>query len=880
MAPQPDLHNLVWRAFSFVSRPDPTQGRLQVAPEHLNTIDTRRNIPAVILFPSLLTPNVHVHGENQGRIELLVAAPSSPTLEPEDVNRHLRFSRGLDAKKRVSDDDLFEDPAGKIEVEPAKPDALGQLGTTNGVFRGILHKTVSNWLPKELDAFYTIRIDESCLNPGQHDSSEDAEPTVPSPDEAMGALEYQDLLLAEVLLRENGPALQHMGGFGTCEFQLGTDGEGVDYAKVDCDRPVVAYHPLYIYPQGSLQTLDIGHVGDIHMNARQKLMAKSPARVIPPSPTIASMMNTFEASFLRILDALDSRGTDVLLISGDIIEHVDNAFPYHDCATAEKLRNPSAATIWDLLDVDDGYDRNYQAYVDYLAFFTAIRHVCQRKPVFVVSGNHDAYRKQKLYGIVPSLGWMKLNEGIPEDHNLTFYEARLVFGESWGSLKLGTLFDAKHFQWFYAVLTPFTDFSVELPRHRVVGLGWGEDEEVLNKPGSLGQGTFGHLGRAEEAVTPGQLALVSAGGKHAVVLSHFTFVSYGGQLSGDDRPTAGHIDVGGPGLFRSSAPFGSADIGTFEKRRREMYAAVADSSAVACVLSGHSHRKGVYQLGPSDAEGYSTLGHGMRRPDGVADPAFHLDGRPAMIVCDSCGPLPRLNLNGELGGYGSDRPSGNLVTVTETGQVTRVEPVYSERQAKPRLAVAVDYMQIMGGAVFKEIKVEPFKRADAEDSRLSITVAFHEYFPEVLARDMTVALYAKASPRGDSPLIEISLAPDDFKPKTKSRNFLVQPKDRRHFMTWLLLGAKVTRFMSFRFGSVGGFEDIYDISTTWDIEVEARPSWWNAFRSGYQQYDIVPPSETGAGDWMTRTHDAVPDFNWRRGLATGSSTQNPWNTPF
>jgi hypothetical protein len=86
--------------------------------------------------------------------------------------------------------------------------------------------------------------------------------------------------------------------------------------------------------------------------------------------------------------------------------------------------------------------------------------------------------------------------------------------------------------------------------------------------------------------------------------------------------------------------------------------------------------------------------------------------------------------------------------------------------------------------------------------------------------------------------------------------------------------------MSFRFGSAGGLEDIYDTSSSWDIEVEAKPSWWNAFRSGSQQYDIVPPSETGAGDWMTRAHDAVPDFNWRRGLPPTSTIPNPWNTPF
>jgi 3',5'-cyclic AMP phosphodiesterase CpdA len=880
MAEKPDIYNLVWQAFSFVLRPEPSKDPLRMAPAHLNTVDTRPNIPAVILFPSLLTPSLHVRGENGGKIQILVAAPSSPALEPEDVNRHLKLTPGLDAKKRVSDDDLFEDATDKIKVKLVKPDPLGQLKTTNGIFRGILHTSVSKWLPKELDAFYAIQIDESCLDADeQPDSDGDAASddssaaATPPQTEDSGGLEYQDFLIANVLQSFNGPALRGTGGFGKHEFRYDAE-TGVDYAHVDLDQPIVAYHPLYVYPEGSLQALKIGHVGDMHLNGRQKLLAKNPVKVID-GKSVASMMNIFEVSFLRVLDALDAKGIDVLFVAGDLIEHVDNAFPYHDGLTAEKLSSPNAATIWALVDPDNNYDRNYQAYVDYIAFFSAIRQFCARtrKPVFVVSGNHDAYKAKKIYGIVPTILWRKANEGIPADHNLTFYEARLIFGESWGILRPGTLFDKEHFQWFYAVLTPFADFRLELPRLRLVCLGWHDGEEVLTLWRAGEQG-MAHLGRASQAGTPGQLALLKADpkGKKAVVMSHFTFVSHGGPLPAADRPAGGHVDVG--------QIYGSSDNGTFQELRRDMYGAVADPSAVACVLSGHSHRKGVYLLGTVDATGYPTEGYGLRRPHGTASPVSQLRGRPPIIVTDSCGPLPRLNLDGEFGGRGSDRPSGTLLTVSETGQVTHIEPVYSERQAKPRLAVAVDYMQILSGFVFKEIKVEPFKRADPKRGRLCITVTFHEFFPAPIAEGMTITLYSNASASKKDRWIEIPLVPDEFKPKTKSRGFVVQPESRGSFMSWLQLGSKASRFMSFHFGSAGGLEDIYDISTTWDIEVEANPSWWNAFRSGAQEYELVPPRETGAGDWMKRTHDAVPDFNWRRGLPPTSTIANPWNTPF
>jgi Calcineurin-like phosphoesterase len=96
----------------------------------------------------------------------------------------------------------------------------------------------------------------------------------------------------------------------------------------------------------------------------------------------------------------------------------------------------SAADIWNLVDLGDNCDRNYQAYVDFIAFFTRIRTFCTSsgKPAFVVAGNHDCYKNNKLYGISPRVLWKKANEGVPADHNLTFYEAMLVFGETWGKV--------------------------------------------------------------------------------------------------------------------------------------------------------------------------------------------------------------------------------------------------------------------------------------------------------------------------------------------------------------------------------------------------------------------------------------------------------------
>jgi hypothetical protein len=911
MAAQPKLYNLVWRAFAFVSRPDPSQGQFQAATHHVNTIDTRPNIPAIILFPALLTPNLHVLGENDGWIEILVAAPKSPALKPEHVNFALKFAPGLDAKKRVSQQDLFDDPTGKIIVKPVEADALGQL-KTKGIFRGILHDTVSNWLPKELDAFYAIQVHESCLAAaaqattgedgeadGDTDTDGDADTgsgidagaaanaggattntDATSEPEDPGELEYQDFVLDEVLHRLNGPALRQtrdQGGFGTHEFEF--DVEGVDYSQVDLQRPIVAYHPLYVYEEGSLQTLKVGHVTDIHINARQKLLAKSPARVIDAqsgtaeSPAIGSMMNTFERSFLSILDALDDKSIDVLLVGGDLIEHVDNAFPYQNGTTTEKLRFPSAAAIWDLVDLDDNYERNYQSYVDYVAFFTAIRHFCSSKlkPAFVVAGNHDAYKRNNIYGISPRavLGFVKANGGIPADHNLTFYEAMLVFGESWGSVSygwsFGKLFEKKYYEWFYAILSPFSDFNVQLPNANLVGLGWGADEAAFASGGEKG----GHLPRANEAVSDAQLALAKPDGKKKTVfVSHFTFVNYNDPVDFGDGPTRGHLEVANGGLFGWSGPsFGDSDFGTFEKDRSAIYAQIANSDLTSCVLSGHSHRKCMYLLGPADDKGYPTEAYDMRRAGGPVDLTPHLDGRPPIIVSDSAGPLPRLNfssrqgISSPFGEFGSDLPSGTMVCISETGTVTSIEQVYATLDAaKPRLAVAVDYQHVMKDHVFKEINVEPFERAQATTCHHSIKVTFDQNFPAQLANGLNIILFAK--PSTDYEWTRIPLDRKSNPAPAHEATFQVPLTQSQAFVDWLTLGSKAGRFMSFGFASANGLEAIYDISSRWNIEVEAKPSFWNFW--GAQKYDILPHGEdTG----LFHTHNEAPNFTWRKQFA-------------
>jgi hypothetical protein len=285
----------------------------------------------------------------------------------------------------------------------------------------------------------------------------------------------------------------------------------------------------------------------------------------------------------------------------------------------------------------------------------------------------------------------------------------------------------------------------------------------------------------------------------------------------------------------------------------------------------------MYLLGPADDKGYPTEAYGMRSPTGIVNPASHIDGRPPLIVSDSAGPLPRINFDGfygtgaMFGEYGSDRPSGTMVSISDTGAVTSIEPVYSTLdQTKPRLAVAVDYQHVMHDQVFKEINVEPFDRANAEEVPHSIKITFHDNFPDILAMNMDVVLFGKATAKNEDPWVKIPLTQRSgaFKPKSSpdpktvvpaENSFNVPPTQSKEFMAWLQFGSKAGRFMSFRFGSAGGLEDIYDTISCWNIEAEAKPSFWNFW--GPQKYEIIPHGENTG---LLHFHNEAPNFTWRR----------------
>ena len=168
-----------------------------------------------------------------------------------------------------------------------------------------------------------------------------------------------------------------------------------------------------------------------------------------------------------------------------------------------------------------------------------------------------------------------------------------------------------------------------------------------------------------------------------------------------DRPFSerGTVDYSVP-----SARPGQYDFGTFESNRDFLYALLA-SNQIHYTLSGHSHRAGLYHIdsvAPSNLGKYGQVNQtlSVRATAPGKDPRTYPlppAGKSAILVSPSSGPIPVQNINGELANLGLDTPAGSYIhfsgsKASEIGLKTASQAP----QAKPRLAVVLDYADVMG----------------------------------------------------------------------------------------------------------------------------------------------------------------------------------------
>lgn len=473
---------------------------------------------------------------------------------------------------------------------------------------------------------------------------------------------------------------------------------------------LMARHPVFVCVK---EKLDIGIIGDLHISTKQALYTQTNCRVIPgasdvDSPNLGLTFNEFLSSSRRVLDEVCAR-SDILVIVGDIIDHDKNLHPGRCTDEVERT-----GQLWEIVNFEE-HKEYYPRFIDSIILQELLL-LCMDKgtPVFFITGNHEGY--QEPYGISPrafSVDAARVNEGIPLDHNLSLYEAILLYGKHYYKCReIFKNFDddviSSYYQWF----SPWHDVSIPHGKYNFIFLGWGKEEGYIKTTLEGGKS----LPRAYTPMTDAQLKLLrfaanETGVKTNVLFSHFTYVSYDSLLALKDtegNPCAATITIGMSNLYEAGteafaasvltpvpnlkyglmagggalqymgereSAFCSTNIGSFINNLEETWSLLS-SNRIHYTVSGHAHRSCVYEIrnatpGATNIAVAPVAHSGALLPEEFILPST----RTSCIVTGSAGPISRQNVEGEFGGMGLDAPQGMVLSLAKNSvQVVRPQP--------------------------------------------------------------------------------------------------------------------------------------------------------------------------------------------------------------
>jgi len=671
-----------------------------------------------------------------------------------------------------------------------------------------------------------------------------------------------------------------------CAFKVSD--QGVELTP-DPNVPIQTRHPIYVTPPGK-NKLKLGHLSDIHVSSKQNAYKGKQATVIPgadsnTSPAIGGMVNNNGDNFFDLLRQMSGQA-DLLIITGDLYDHLHNYDP-------AKLPENRTGKLWEamyLADKDDVQTRNeeYPYGIDGLTVYSLLIHYYDKykKPLFITCGNHEAYGYP--YGISPRVAGKRANEGIPLDHNLTFYEAILLYGPGYKEVLKAFNFNSENFDWFNTLFTPLEDFTASVGDQCFVGLGWGEGETIRYVGGTLGD--VGTLPRAPESPGRAQCSLVDAAlaqGKETILCTHYTLVNYALE-----QPLANEGQV-------SAVTESAYDHGSSCDDRKALYEQWLGAGKLHLSLAGHSHRAGLYRcdyvppyqphMAQAGNNAYLQLGASMSaanvpaylrtrgyHPEGEDAKNVQWDGRTKVLVSASAGPMPKQNLHGEMSGQGMESPSGSKVDAA--GNIALVK---SQKQtAKPRFCVACDYIDVMGKGFWE------YFRATSDDSNFEMKPCWEKIHPR-LSEDAkgkvieSMTLYPVEGTLADPITGEISPAGDKLRVAFEGLSGLTRPNRASElgamFLSIKFNGSALTAVNKKAF-------DHYDYTSPWNIQVGIYADGQDLFEDpsssilpGFEndpvtKYIVAKKRESlekkraKMGNWEIRRHKKfgeVPSLKWR-----------------
>jgi len=595
----------------------------------------------------------------------------------------------------------------------------------------------------------------------------------------MSDWEYQDKLIYDFLeSQKKNPKKSHFPELYEFSLPNGALGSALPEQVKKASHRLKAWHPFMI---GVKKKLVIGHLSDVHINVRQFAMAKSQAQVVEGVRIkLGSRVNITFVALKNIFDEMKKAGADILFITGDLLDFNRNIDPDEvstdvgdqwDKFNVSKNINNSTLykrglddmLMYSLLrysyrelklpvflttgnheayDIPYGISPRRNKSVDLTGILEMtgdIRSPGSEIPVksrelpslldltfmpktaekiFVKSAAESAkYAHKNLDKNAYSS--VKANEGIAADHNLTIYEACLIYGPTYAQALTSQNFLESNFDWFFTLFTPLADYAIAYESQQLIGLDWGGSENYVNlsdlvNPFNADFQGAGILPRACDSITKMQEELLESAFSRpkndpirtTLLFSHFTFVNFDMKVpfrkSGKQNIVKHRIGT-----------FGDFNVGTFEKKQDWLHRNCINNN-VQYHFSGHSHRSGIYTVADHFVESGGAGSNAktenlisgltgnvceLRGFDAGIEPN-HPDnkvGKETKLIVSSCGgPIGVQNQDQELFGYNLQLPSGTLLNEDAVPPLKLVKTdTIKVPFSKPRLCVALDYLWIM-----------------------------------------------------------------------------------------------------------------------------------------------------------------------------------------
>lgn len=220
--------------------------------------------------------------------------------------------------------------------------------------------------------------------------------------------EPQDLMIARFLKEQADKDPYHFRNIHEFDLKKGAPhtANALPPQKSDTADQLKSWHPVKYMPARALK---LGHLSDVHVNVRHTALGQSPARVIEGEmvgeaawnqPVGTKVCNAFDAlrQLFRNLASGDGKEkADAVLLTGDLIDFNRNINPA-ECGKSIGEQWKSFNLLNNIHHKTHG-PRLYPRGLDDMLVFSLVRAVYRehKLPVFMTSGNHEAY--QVPYGI-------------------------------------------------------------------------------------------------------------------------------------------------------------------------------------------------------------------------------------------------------------------------------------------------------------------------------------------------------------------------------------------------------------------------------------------------------------------------------------------------